>query len=72
MADYKQPQKVANPNIGFDVDPNTLKASDLGAKSGVQRVSAGDINRSVVNTQTRVKRGTGAATKGNKYSVNSQ
>lgn len=57
MSVYKQPQKVANPNIGFDVDPNTLKASDVNKKSGTPRVSMGDPNANVVKSTGVVQRG---------------
>ena len=72
MAEYKQPQIVPNADISCPTDPNTVSASDSTNDMPARRVSMGNINRPVVNTQTRVKRGTGAATKGNKYSVNSQ
>lgn len=68
---YKVPQVIANADIKFGTDPNTQSATESGVSTPARRVSGGDINRAVVNTQTRVKRGTGAATKGNKYSVNS-
>ena len=65
MAEYKQPQKVANPNIGFDTDPNTLKAGDIGKKTGTPRVSMGNPASTQVNKNGETKvRGTGAATKG--------
>lgn len=72
MAEYRQPQVVPTPDISIETDPNTLKAGDMNFRTATARVSAGNPNAPVVNTQTRVKRGTGAATKGNKYSVNSQ
>jgi hypothetical protein len=72
MAEYKQPQIVPNADIGYQTDPNTMSAVESTPGMPARRVSIGNINRPVVNTQTKVKRGTGAATKGNKYSVNSQ
>jgi len=71
MAEYKQPQIVPNADINYPTDPNTQNATESNVCTPARRVSMGDINRPVVNTQTRVKRGTGAATKGTKYSVNS-
>jgi hypothetical protein len=71
MAEYKQPQIVPNADISFGTDPNTQNATDSTVCTPARRVSLGNIDRPVVNTQTRVKRGTGAATKGTKYSVNS-
>ena len=64
MAEYKQPQTVANPNIGFDVDPNTLKASDMGKKTGTPRVSMGNPGANEVKSSGVAQRGKGAATKG--------
>lgn len=64
MAEYKQPQNVANPNLSFDTDPNTLKAGDVGKKAGTPRVSLGNPNASDVKTDGIKIRGTGAATKG--------
>lgn len=72
MSTYKQPQNVANADIKFGTDPNTQSATESGVSTPARRVSGGNINKPVVNTQTRTKRGTGAATKGTKYSVNSQ
>ena len=46
------------------VDPNTLNAKQLGPRSGVQRVSAGDPGADDVKTTGIKIRGTGAATKG--------
>lgn len=71
MATYKQPVNVPSPDIGFPTDPNTQSATGSGVSTPARRVSGGDINSPVVNTQTRVKRGTGAAIKGTKYSINS-
>jgi hypothetical protein len=68
---YKVPQVVPTPDIGLSTDPNTQSATESGVSTTARRVSLGNIDRPVVNTQTRVKRGTGAATKGTKYSVNS-
>jgi len=64
MAEYKQPQNVPTPNIGFDVDPNTLKAGDLDKCCGTPRVSMGDPGRNKVKTSGIKVRGTGAAVRG--------
>ena len=64
MAEYKQPQTVATPNLSFDVDPNTLKAGDVGKKSGTPRVSLGNPNANEVKTSGVVQRGAGAAVRG--------
>ena len=64
MAEYKQPQNVPTPNIGFDVDPNTLKAGDVGKNTGTPRVSLGNPGRNEVKTSGVAQRGKGAATKG--------
>lgn len=64
MSDYKQPQNVLTPNIGFDTDPNTLKAGDLDKCCGTPRVSMGDPGRNKVKTDGIKVRGTGAATRG--------
>lgn len=65
MAEYKQPVKVPNADIGLSQDPNKLKAQDLNFKTGRQRVSAGDPGSNAINKNGEIKiRGTGAATKG--------
>jgi hypothetical protein len=64
MAEYKQPQNVPTPNIGFDVDPNTLKAGDLDKCCGTPRVSMGDPGRNKFKTSGIKVRGTGAAVRG--------
>jgi hypothetical protein len=65
MAEYKQPQIVPTPDISYQTDPNTLKASDMGRKTGTPRVSAGDPGANEVNKNgDTVQRGKGAATKG--------
>ena len=67
MAEYKQPVVVPNADIGLSQDPNKLKAQQLNASTGRQRVSAGDPNSNVINRHGEIKiRGTGAATKGTK------
>jgi hypothetical protein len=71
MAEYKQPQIIPNADIGYPTDPNNQNTTESNVCTPARRVSMGNIDRPVVNTQTRVKRGTGAATKGTKYSVNS-
>ena len=45
-------------------DPQTKNAKQLGPRTGVQRVSAGDPGRDDVKTTGIKVRGTGAATKG--------
>lgn len=57
MSVYKQPVNVPTPNIGWDTDPNTLKAGDLGKNTGTPRVSAGNPNANVVKTSGVVQRG---------------
>lgn len=47
-------------------DPNTLKATDMNAKTAAPRVSAGDPGAERVKTDGIKIRGTGAATKGTK------
>jgi len=64
MSDYKQPQVVPTPSICFDTDPTTLKAGDIGKKTGTPRVSMGDPGRSDVKSTGVAQRGKGAATKG--------
>lgn len=64
MSEYKQPQTVPTPKLGWDTDPNSIKAGDLGKDTGTQRVSAGDPNRNQVKTSGVAQRGKGAATKG--------
>ena len=67
MAEYKQPQVVPNADISFSQDPNKLKAQELNAGTGRQRVSAGDPGSNVVNRHGEKQiRGCGAATKGTK------
>jgi hypothetical protein len=65
MAEYTQPQVIPNPDIGFDVDPNTLKATDMNTKTATARVSMGNPDSKEVNKNgDTVQRGKGAATKG--------
>lgn len=64
MADYKQPVTVATPNIGFDTDPNTLKAGDINKRAGTPRVSMGNPNANDVKRDGIKVRGTGAAVRG--------
>jgi hypothetical protein len=64
MAIYKTPVNVATPNIGFDTDPNTVKAGDIGKNTGTPRVSMGNPNRNEVKTSGIVQRGAGAAVRG--------
>lgn len=64
MAEYKQPQNVPTPNIGFDTDPNTIKAGDMDKCCGTPRVSMGNPGRNKVKTDGIKVRGTGAATRG--------
>lgn len=66
MAEYKQPVNVANADIHFSEDPNTLKAQQIGKKTGTPRVSLGDPGRDDVKTDGITIRGCGAATKGTK------
>ena len=67
MAEYKQPQKVANGDIGYKKDPNTLKAQEVDYNTPAMRVSVGDPANTRINRHGETKiRGTGAATKGTK------
>ncbi|CAB4848255.1 MAG: hypothetical protein F2774_03970 [Actinobacteria bacterium] len=65
---YKQP--MPNPgslDIEYSQDPNKLKAQELNANTGRQRVSAGDPGSKVKNRHGEITiRGCGAATKGTK------
>ena len=63
MAEYKQPVKVANADIHFSEDPNSLKAQQIGKKTGTPRVSLGDPTRAAKEDGITI-RGCGAATKG--------
>lgn len=58
--------KRINPTIDsfVTVDPNTLKAGDLGFKQGTPRVSMGDPGKDDVKRDGIEMRGAGAATKG--------
>lgn len=64
MAEFKQPTNVPNANIGFDIDPNTMKAGDLDKCCGTPRVSMGDPGRNKVKTDGIKVRGTGCAVRG--------
>jgi len=67
MAEYKQPVNVPNADIHFSQDPNKLKAQELNAGTGRQRVSAGDPGSKAMNRHGEMEiRGCGAATKGTK------
>ena len=63
---YKQPMPSPNSlDIAFSQDPNKLKAQELNADTGRQRVSAGDPGSKVKNRHgEKTMRGYGAATKG--------
>lgn len=64
MAEYKQPVVIPNPDISFNTDPNTLKAGEVGKKSGTPRVSLGNPGANEVKSSGVAQRGKGAATKG--------
>lgn len=64
MSTYKQPVVTPNADIGLSIDPNTLKAGDVGMGKGTARVSMGDPARNDVKTSGIKQRGSGAATKG--------
>lgn len=66
MAEYKQPQGVANPDISFSPDPNKLKSQQVTPATVAMRVSAGDPGRANPTKEGITIRGTGAATKGTK------
>lgn len=67
MAEYKQPETVANADIHYSQDPNKLKAQQLVKGTGTPRVSAGDPGSNVINRHGETQiRGCGAATKGTK------
>jgi hypothetical protein len=63
---YKQPMPSPNSlDIEFSQDPNKLKAQQLNAGTGRQRVSAGDPGSKAINRHgEKTMRGYGAATKG--------
>lgn len=65
MAEYKQPETVANADIHFNEDPNKLKAQQIGKQTGTPRVSMGDPTRPAKTDGIKI-RGCGAATKGTK------
>lgn len=65
MAEYKQPQVVPTPDIGFKKDPNRMKSQEVDCCTPAMRVSVGDPASTSMNKHGEVKiRGTGAATKG--------
>lgn len=67
MAEYKQPEVVANADINVKQDPNRLKAQQVSYDTAAMRVSVGDPANTRVNMHGETKiRGTGAATKGTK------
>lgn len=57
MSTYKQPVVIPNADIGLSIDPNTLKAGDVGMGKGTARVSMGDPARNDVKTSGIVQRG---------------
>lgn len=62
---YKQPMDLPNADIELSQDPNKLKAQQLNASTGRQRVSAGDPGSKAINRHgEKTMRGYGAATKG--------
>ena len=65
---YIQPRPNQNStDIEFSQDPNKLRAQDLNAGTGRQRVSAGDPGSKKINRHGEITiRGCGAATKGTK------
>jgi hypothetical protein len=67
MAEYKQPQIVANGDIGYKKDPNRLKSQEVDCCTPAMRVSVGDPANTRMNRHGETQiRGCGAATKGTK------
>lgn len=65
MAEFKQPQVVANADISFKTDPNRMKSQDITTNTPAMRVSVGDPGNDRINTNRETKvRGCGAAIKG--------
>lgn len=64
MAEYKQPTKVATPDISYPKDPNTVSAKDTTHCMPARRVSVSDPAASHTKTSGVAQRGKGAATKG--------
>lgn len=63
---YKQPMPVANADIAFKPNPNTLRGVDVGPETVAMNVSIGDRGANRVEKEGIVTRGNGAATKGTK------
>lgn len=69
MAEYKQPEVVQTPDIGYQTDPNNMSAMESGPGMPARRVSMGNPASTQVNKNgDTVQRGKGAATKGFKSS----
>ena len=66
MAEYKQPVKVSNADIGYNTDPNTVSAKASRPGMPARRVSGGDPDHKDIKTDGITIRGCGAATKGTK------
>ena len=67
MAEYKQPQVVANADIAYKKDPNRMKSQEVAIDTPAMRVSVGDPANNRVNRHGETQiRGCGAATKGTK------
>jgi hypothetical protein len=66
MAEYKQPVKVANADIYYSEDPNSITMENTTPKMGGRRVSVSNPGRQDIKTDGVEIRGCGAATKGTK------
>ena len=67
MAQYKTPTAVANADIGYKQDPNTMSAKEVDCCTPAMRVSVSDPANTRMNKHGETQiRGCGAATKGTK------
>jgi hypothetical protein len=67
MAQYKTPTVVANADIGYKTDPNTVSAMESEPGMPARRVSGGNPASTKMNKHGETQiRGCGAATKGTK------
>ena len=67
MAEYKKPKAVANADIAYKTDPNTMSAMESAPGMPARRVSGGNPASTQMNKNGETLiRGCGAATKGRK------
>ena len=67
MAEYKNPQIVANGDIAYKKDPSRMKSQEVDYDTPAMRVSVGDPANTRVNRHGEKQiRGCGAAIKGTK------